>query len=106
MILSKDVWFDPDRYFLVNLSMILFEMTLIVFQVTFHIWTITYLILFLLRSKHFHMFGLGPLIGLIFSKQIKKFINDPRPENSCRSDFGMPSSHASFLVAVLCNLIG
>ena len=52
------------------------------------------------------MFGLGPLIGLIFSKQIKKFINDPRPENSCRSDFGMPSSHASFLVAVLCNLIG
>lgn len=48
-----------------------------------------------LRSAHSLWFGLGAIIATVTAKILKRCIKQPRPTESTKKSFGMPSTHSS-----------
>lgn len=56
---------------------------------------ITFIAIIYLRSIHSIYFGLGSLVATASAKLIKRCIRQPRPIESTKSSYGMPSTHSS-----------
>ncbi|MBW0512789.1 hypothetical protein O181_052504 [Austropuccinia psidii MF-1] len=56
---------------------------------------ITAISIIFLRSVHSLWFGIGTLIATGTAKLLKKYIRQPRPNESNRQTYGMPSTHSS-----------